>query len=229
MKIHYIQNDELAALGHIEEWAAEKNYPLACTKMYENQALPDIESFDMLIILGGRMGAYEEAAFPWLAVEKEFMKKAIKGKKMVLGICLGAQLLAEVLGGRVYPHEHQEMGWWPIQVSARSTFFEGVPDQFPAFEHHGDTFDLPQDATLLASSTGCTNQAFSYGENVVGIQFHPEFSEDIICELAVNERPSSSGEYIQAPDSWTGRQDLLIGAKRVLFTLLNNMEANLSR
>jgi GMP synthase-like glutamine amidotransferase len=116
MRIHYIQNDPLANLGYIEEWAVKGNYYLSCTRMFEDSTLPSIEEFDVLVILGGRMGAYEEETFPWLLIEKAFIREVIDQGKWVMGICLGVQLLANVLGSKVYPYTHQEIGWCPIKV-----------------------------------------------------------------------------------------------------------------
>ncbi|WP_409305127.1 type 1 glutamine amidotransferase [Peribacillus sp. SCS-155] len=227
MRIHYIQNDPLATLGYIEEWAKEGKHSLTCTKMYENEELPGCGSFDLLIILGGRMGAYQENEYPWLITEKQFIRQAIEEGKFVLGICLGVQLLANALGSRVYPHAHQEVGWWPIELSGEASdfpLFNGVPKSFVAFEHHGDTFDLPAGAVRLASSKGCTNQAFAYGERVVGLQFHPEFTEDVICSLTSDpESQVVPGEFTQDPDSWGNQGSLLDGAKSVLFTVLDNI------
>ncbi|MBU8878488.1 type 1 glutamine amidotransferase [Bacillus sp. FJAT-29790] len=229
MRIHYIQNDPLATLGFIEEWANEKKHSLSFTRMYENENLPSMDDFDMLIILGGRMGAYEEDKFPWLVLEKNFIQKAIKEEKLVLGICLGAQMIANVLGGKVYPHKQQEIGWWPVeltQVVSSTSLFNGIPEVFTVFEFHGDTFDLPNGAIRLASSNGCSNQAFSFGKRVIGLQFHPEFTGNMICTF--EEKLGSQiplGEYIQNPVKWINQTSFLEEAKSILFTLLNNMEA----
>ncbi|WP_042355626.1 type 1 glutamine amidotransferase [Bacillus rubiinfantis] len=227
MKIHYIQNDELATLGFIDEWVKNNHHQLTATKMYANEALPLLEEFDLLIILGGRMGAYEEEKFPWLIVEKQFIRKAIDAGKKVLGICLGSQLLADVLGGKVYPHTHQEIGWSPIEKTAdaaRVQLFNGIPQSFAAFQFHGDTFELPPDAIRLAQSRGCLNQAFIYGDCTIGLQFHPEFTEDIISNLQKRFGPElSEGEFIQHPNDWTNQHRLTENAKSILFTILNSL------
>jgi GMP synthase-like glutamine amidotransferase len=228
MKIHYIQNDPLATLGYIEEWIVEKEHSLSCTKMYENEALPAMDSFDMLIILGGKMGAYEESEYLWLLTEKKFIREAIDSNKWVLGICLGVQLLANVLGSKVYSHTHQEVGWWPIELTDEalaSPLLCGIPKDFIAFEHHGDTFDLPEGAVRLATSKGCTNQAFTFGGRVIGIQFHPEFTEDMISGFNIDSGSQvPPDEYVQEPSKWGNRHDLINGAKTVLYTILKNIE-----
>ncbi|WP_180954222.1 type 1 glutamine amidotransferase [Bacillus sp. M6-12] len=228
MKIHYIQNDPLATLGNIEEWVSSRNHSLSCTKIYENETLPSLDSFEMLIILGGRMGAYEEEKFPWLLAERRFIYEAINKKKWVLGICLGVQMLASALGSKVYPHAHQEIGWWPIELTEKAEqtkLFKGIPKSFAAFEHHGDTFDLPEGALCLATSKGCSNQAFSYGERVIGLQFHPEFTEEVINSvLKITGKQMPSGDFVQDPAFWITQAALLEEAKSILFTILNNME-----
>ncbi|PLR98489.1 type 1 glutamine amidotransferase [Bacillus sp. T33-2] len=231
MKIHYIQNDELATPGYIEEWANEKMHTLSRTQMYANETLPSVDQFDMLVILGGRMGAYEEDAFPWLIKEKEFIREAVDQGKWVLRICLGAQMLANALGGKVYPHVHKEIGWWQIEKIedvGESRLFNGVPDSFTAFQFHGDTYDLPKGAVRLASNQGCTNQAFSYADRVLGLQFHPEFTGDVINRLEQiygSEMPK--GDFIQDSALWVNQERLLYGAKSLLFSVLDNFEAGI--
>lgn len=226
MKIHYIQNDPLATLGFIEKWVSEKNFTVTRTQMFENEPLPSVDDFDLLIILGGRMGAYEVKEFPWLETEKEFIKEAIDKKKLVLGICLGAQMIAKALGGNVYPHRHQEIGWWPIELTAEAeevSLFNGIPKTFTVFEFHGDTFDLPEGATHLATSEACRNQAFSYGDKVVGLQFHPEFTGGMVSTFAEKFGPKLRPEtFIQDPLEWTERQHLA-GAESIIRTILENM------
>ncbi|MBB2483177.1 type 1 glutamine amidotransferase [Bacillus sp. APMAM] len=228
MRIHYIQNDPIVTLGFINEWIHDKNHTLTCTKMYENETFPQLNSFDLLIILGGRMGAYDEEEFPWLITEKKFIREAIDSHKWVLGICLGVQLLANVLGSKVYPHSHQEIGWWPISLTEEalsSPLLEGLPKEIEAFEHHGDTFDLPEGAVRLATSGGCTNQAFSYGDRVIGIQFHPEFTNEMIHGYKKDaEGQVFAGIYCQDPSEWIDKHSNLNGAKTLLFTILNNIE-----
>ncbi|MGV3464370.1 MAG: type 1 glutamine amidotransferase [Heyndrickxia sp.] len=228
MRIHYIQNDPVATLGYIKDWADHHNHPLTCTKMYENEALPPLDSFDLLIILGGKMGAYEEEEFPWLITEKKFIREAIDANKWVFGICLGVQLLANVLGSKVYPHTHQEIGWWPLKLTEEalsSPLLEGIPKEFVVFEHHGDTYDLPEGAVRLASSNGCTNQAFSYRDRVIGIQFHPEFTNGMIHGFKEDaEGQMIDGAFCQTPNEWINKSSYLANAKTLLFTILQNIE-----
>jgi len=233
MRIHYIQNDPAVTLGYIKEWIEDRNYPLTCTKMYEYGELPPLDSFDLLIILGGKMGSYDEEEFSWLKTEKNFIRECIDANKWVFGICLGVQLLANVLGAKVYPHSHQEIGWWPLTLTDEalsSPLLTGVPNEFVVFEHHGDTFDLPEGAVRLATSSGCMNQAFSYGDRVIGIQFHPEFTNDMIHEYKeVADSQMFEGAYCQSPSDWVNKPSYLDKAKTLLFTILQNIETAILR
>jgi GMP synthase (glutamine-hydrolysing) len=133
---------------------------------------------DLLVIMGGPISVYQTATFPFLAPEIAFIETRIAARKPTLGICLGAQLMARALGARVYPAAAKELGWLPIQVTEagmKSPLAKLLPNT-PVFHWHGDTFDIPADATLLASTELCRHQAFSYGLNghALALQFHPE-------------------------------------------------------
>ena len=186
MKIHYIQHAPFEGPGIIAEWALKTNYQLSSTHIYKGESFPEINKIDCLIILGGAMGAYEEHLYPWLKAEKQFIKQAIQANKIVLGICLGSQLIADALGAKVYPHKHKEIGWWQVNTNAaakQNKLFKLFPENFMAFHWHGDTFDLPQGATLMASSEACAHQAFIYGEKVVALQFHFEVTENLLLDF----------------------------------------------
>jgi GMP synthase-like glutamine amidotransferase len=129
------------------------------------------------------MGVYEQSKYPFLTREINFIKKMIEAGKPVLGICLGSQLIAAALGARVYPNKSKEIGWYPLKAenAAKGDFlFSGWPARSRIFQWHGDTFDLPSGAAQLFSSPLCRHQAFRYGENVYGLQFHPEVDAPMI-------------------------------------------------
>jgi GMP synthase (glutamine-hydrolysing) len=159
---------------------------------------PKLDDIDWLIIMGGPMGAYEENLYPWLAAEKRFIGQAIKQGIKVLGICLGAQLIAAAIGAKVYPNAHKEIGWFPINLTKdgkTSKLFRGLPAEIIAYHWHGDTFDLPFGAKHLAESTACKNQAFSYKNHVLALQFHLDVRKDNIEEWV----QSGAEELIEAP------------------------------
>ncbi|WP_442752466.1 type 1 glutamine amidotransferase [Bacillus wiedmannii] len=123
------------------------------------------------------MGVYDEKRYPWIGLEKQLIKKAIQHRKLVLGICLGAQLIAEVLGGKVFKNHHKEIDWFPVKLSEEAKqigFFSRFPEVFVPFHRHADTFQLPPQAKRIAYSKGCVNQAYVYEDHVVGLQFHLE-------------------------------------------------------
>jgi|ERR1019366_1700025 GMP synthase-like glutamine amidotransferase len=208
MNIHCFQHVSFEGLGCIEKWITKNNHNLTITKWYENAILPDIKNIDFLIIMGGPMGVYDETEFPWLASEKEFIKKAIEAKKIILGVCLGAQLIADVLGSKVYPNKQKEIGWFPVNFKAPLPPKGGNLVSPPlggkgalhVFHWHGDTFDIPKGATLHSSSIACKNQLFTFNENVMGIQFHLEATIESIKLFIENGRNElvPNKEFIQS-------------------------------
>jgi GMP synthase-like glutamine amidotransferase len=198
MRIHYFQHVPFEGLGNIEKWIKSNGHSLSATRFYENAALPKLTEIDWLIIMGGPMGAYEENIYRWLANEKKFIEQAMERGIKILGICLGAQLIAAVLGAKVYPNEHKEIGWFPLRLTAAgaaSPIFEGFPAEFTAFHWHGDTFDLPAGAVHLAASEACVHQAFLYNKNILALQFHLDVLKDDIAKWV----QSGANELIEAP------------------------------
>ncbi len=189
MKIHYFQHVPFEGLGCIEQWATAGGHDLSVTRFHLDEAVPALDEIDWLIVMGGPMNIYEEAEYPWLAREKQFIGQAIQSGKVVLGICLGAQLIADVLGGRVTSNAHKEIGWFPIELTAEATaspLFDFLPPGLAAFHWHGDTFALPQGAVRIARSEACENQAFLHGKSVVGLQFHLEFTSRSLATILPN-------------------------------------------
>lgn len=200
--IHYFQHVPYEDPGCIKNWALENNYLISSTNFYEGEPLPDPEDIDWLVIMGGPMSVYEEEKYPWLVDEKNYIKKIIDKKRVALGICLGAQLIAEVLGANVYPNKEKEIGFFPVSFSPdaeRNTLFKLLPKTMDVFHWHADTFDLPKDTILIASSEACKNQCFVYDDRVVGIQFHLEADKNIIEGIVDNNRTDiTEGRYIQS-------------------------------
>ncbi len=173
MNAHYLQHVPFEGLGHIESWLLKNHYKITATRFFENSAVPSVDTVDLLIIMGGPMSVNDEDVLPWLKIEKDFVKRYIKTGKPVVGFCLGAQMLANVLGAKVYPNSCKEIGWYDIRPSDPALEpFIGASEK--VFHWHGETFDLPEDAVRLAESTACANQAFRYSNSVFGFQFHWE-------------------------------------------------------
>jgi GMP synthase (glutamine-hydrolysing) len=173
-------------MGCIGDWITSKNYNCTTTRFCDDDELPRPEQIDWLIVMGGPMGVYETDKYVWLNKEIEFIEKVISQQKAVLGVCLGAQLIARALGARVYPNHEKEIGWFPIKLTEdgkQSVLFDGFPEEFSVLHWHGDTFELPQEAVRLAESEACQNQAFVYADRVVGLQFHLEFTRHGVKDL----------------------------------------------
>jgi GMP synthase-like glutamine amidotransferase len=201
MNVHYFQHVPFEGLGNIELWMKTKSVQLSATKFYEDTYLPKVHEIDWLIVMGGPMSANDEQTYPWLQIEKEFIAEAIATGKVVLGICLGAQLIASALGTRVYPNRNKEIGWFPVERLAQreNTNLKNIfPSQMEVFHWHGDTFDLPVNAVHLARSKGCDNQAFYIGERVLGLQFHLEATSVTVKSLTEHcKNDLVAGSYVQ--------------------------------
>jgi GMP synthase (glutamine-hydrolysing) len=182
----------LLALQHIaceppaafEDELRAQGLDLHRVELDEGEPLPDWREFAGLIVMGGPMGAYEEDRHPWLVEEKQTIRAAAESGHPVWGVCLGAQLLAAALGARVYPGEEAEVGLLEVELNdaaAADPVFGEMPCSFPTLQWHGDTFDLPEGATLLAGSPAYPRQAFVY-KRAYGLQFHLEVSPDLAAE-----------------------------------------------
>jgi GMP synthase-like glutamine amidotransferase len=210
MRAHYLQHVPFEGLGSIEPWLRKAGYEISSTRFFDAGILPVIEDMDFLVVMGGPMSVNDEAEHPWLAREKEFIACAIAAGKPVLGICLGAQLIAASTGGDVFPNPVKEIGWFPVEaVESQDASVFRFPEQTEVFHWHGETFSLPQGAVLIAASKGCENQAFQIGSNVIGLQFHlettPASAQAIVehCrdELVEGEYIQSEAEILSAPEA----------------------------
>ncbi len=228
MRIHHLQQVPFEGLGVIADWAESKKHSLSCTKLYDGGVLPPVDIFDCLIVTGGPMGVHDEAKHPWLAAEKRFLEQAIKQDRSVLGICLGAQLLAQVLGARVYANSRKEIGWLPIRwtpEAARHSLTGSLPDPLQAFHWHGDTFDIPEGAIRLAESEACRNQGFTWGTKTIGLQFHLEVKRGSIEELIRNCAHEIVLEpYIQSPEEMLRGEERYKPAHDAMYTILERLE-----
>jgi len=205
MRIHYLQHVAIEDPGSILAWAEGKGYRVTHTLLYENEKLPSLDQFDWLFIMGGPMNIYEEKRCPWLVNEKEFIRKSIAADKVVIGLCLGAQLIADVIGGEVTANREPEIGWLPIRWNDRARLhplFSFFPETSVVFEWHYDTFSLlPPEAVVLAASEACDRQIFMYRERVFGFQFHLENTlemlQRLIAECGNEMKPAA---YVQSAE-----------------------------
>jgi GMP synthase-like glutamine amidotransferase len=229
LRIHYLQHVPFEGLGGIEAWVKERGHQLARTRLFAGDPLPAPAAFDWLIVMGGPMGTCDEALYPWLLEEKRCIRAAIDAGRIVLGICLGSQLIANALGAQVYPGPEKEIGWLPIRktdAGRRHPLLAAMPDEFTVFHWHGDTFDLPEGAELLASSEGCRHQAFISNGRVVGLQFHfeatPEGVEQMLAEGA--GELDTTHRYVHSADTIRAGTHHVEGNDRVLRSLLAQLE-----
>ncbi len=199
MRAHYLQHVPFEGLGSIELWLQNAGYEISNTQFFRSNALPEIEDIDFLVVMGGPMSVNDEQEYPWLVNENEFIRNTVESGKPVLGICLGAQLIAKSMGGKVFPNSVKEIGWFQIEgVESEISVFQ-FPQETEVFHWHGETFSLPKGAVQIAKSKGCENQAFQIGRNVIGLQFHLEttpLSAQAVVENCRDELVD--GEYIQS-------------------------------
>lgn len=177
MNIHILQHVPFEGAGSIEEWAMANGHTTSTTRFYAQEPFPPLERFEMLVVLGGPMSIHDVHLYSWLRGEKWFVRQVIEAGKAVLGICLGAQLIAEVLGAEVYQGEQKEIGWHPIELDRQFVHHQlgcELPPQMTVFHWHGETFRLPAGTQRIASSEACENQGFIYDERVIALQFHLE-------------------------------------------------------
>jgi GMP synthase-like glutamine amidotransferase len=201
MKIHILQHVPFEDNGSIRAWLESRHADVTYTRFFESGALPKIDDLNLLIILGGPMSANDEAILQWLGPEKAFIREAVQREIPTIGICLGAQLIASALGARVYRNAQKEIGWFSVDATPSPSGSFCFPERFLAFHWHGETFNLPPGAVLLASSEGCDNQAFQIGRHIIGLQFHLETTPESLRELVTNCRDELvPGTYIQTEE-----------------------------
>jgi GMP synthase-like glutamine amidotransferase len=203
MRVHWLQHAEHEELGCIAPWLAARGCKVRRTRLHEGDSLPATTDFDWLIVMGGPMNIYEHDRYPWLINEKSLIRDACVKDKKVLGICLGAQLLADVLGGRVTRNRHTEIGWFDVSLTEegkRSELFPEFEPPIPVFHWHGDTFAIPSGSQNLLKSDACVNQAFMAGaKRRLGLQFHLELTEADVRRWLTPDAPDPD-RYVQSAE-----------------------------
>jgi GMP synthase-like glutamine amidotransferase len=199
MNVLIVKHVEIEGPGLIEDCLTNGKIPYRVLNLEIDPRLPRVDDFTHIVLLGGPMNVYEEDRYPFLKAEDLFIKEAIQRGKRILGICLGAQLISKALGAKVYKAAVKEIGWYSILMTeegAKDALFSFLPKSFPAFQWHGDTFAVPPAAKLIATSSPVPNQAFRYGENAYGLQFHLEVVEGMIQEwMKEYENEFAEGEH----------------------------------
>jgi GMP synthase-like glutamine amidotransferase len=184
MRALVLQHIAVEGPGALAPFLETRGWALETVALYAGARLPENpRMYQAIIVMGGPMGVYDEAAYPFLREEHDFLKRAIAEDVPLLGICLGAQLLAKALGARVYRNPCKEIGWDTVDLTPAGRtdpLFAGITSPMRVFQWHGDAFELPAGATRLASSRRCLNQAFRYRDRLYGLLFHLELTPEII-------------------------------------------------
>jgi len=225
--VHYFQHVPFEGPGTIESWARRSGHRLSFTRFCDGDPLPALEDVDWLVIMGGPMSVHDERAYPWLRREKRFIESAIRARRVVLGVCLGAQLIADVLGASVHANRFKEIGWFPIRRTpdaATTRVGSALPEALEVFHWHGDTFDLPAGAVHLARSEACDNQAFVYRDRVVGFQFHLEVTRAGAEQLVANcAADIVAGLFIQHAELMLANESRFSSINDVLVRVLDQL------
>jgi GMP synthase-like glutamine amidotransferase len=232
MRIQCLQHVSYEGPAQIADWAAANDHELCCTHLYRGEKLPDMETFDCLLVMGGPMSASDDCDLPWMRDEKIFLENAIERHKAILGVCLGAQLLANVLGAKVHPNNEKEIGWFPIKLlpgPQTERLFGRAGNETHVFHWHGNTFDLPTGAIHLAESTACRNQAFVVGRRLIGLQFHLEMNQANIAAIAEECHDALvPGRFIQPANDLLGTELQIASARLMLWNLLDAIESSMT-
>ncbi len=226
MRAHCLLHETFEDLGAIEPWLRENKFEISYTRFFEPDKLPEINNIDWLIIMGGSMSVNDEHLFPWLAYEKEFIRNCISANKVVIGICLGSQLIASALGSDVYKNKEKEIGWFPIfkNDKPKSALAKNFPDEILVFHWHGETFDLPKNAELISSSGATKNQVFLIGNKVIGLQCHLETTPESLTNLSTNCKTELiPAKFIQTEKEMKKDNKVFATMHELLFNILEGL------
>jgi len=230
MRMHIIQHVTFEGPAAISDWCNTRGLTLNKTRLYQGDTLPDAEQFDFLVILGGPMSVNDRADYPWLSDELALISNSIAAGKTMLGICLGAQMIAQSLGAAVTGNPGKEIGWFGLQrhtALSDHPLADILPENFDAFHWHGETFAIPNMAIPMARSEACVNQGFVYKDKVVALQFHLETSLGSARLLINNSRDELvKGPFIQTETKMLSQPERFEHGQKRMFQLLDYLLAH---
>ena len=231
MRFHCLQHMPDEGPGHAADWLVAHGHSLTSTKLFEpNPVFPVLADFDGLLILGGAMSVHDEDNLPWLRAEKAFINDALRAGKITLAICLGAQLVAEALGGEVRPNHAPEIGFWTVRFSTKSLahpLLRGWPEKAALLHWHVDTFTVPPGAMRVGMSAATATQGFVWGDGVIGLQFHPEMTVPMVEQLMTFEghETAEEQEFVQTTEQIRAKLKSVWKGRKLLEALLENLVA----
>lgn len=223
MRLAVIKHVPFEGPGRIAAWAQARGHAVKTVELAYGQALPEPESFDGLVLMGGPMSVHDTAQHAWILPEQALIRESLAQGKQVLGICLGAQQMAAALGAAVGRNPEKEIGWFPIEAvpgAEGHAFWQGQPRALQAFHWHGETFALPSGAQALLRSAACEQQGFALGRQGLALQCHLEVDEGSLRAMVENGRDEldPSRPFIQS-------EPLILAQTQVLAALKPRIEA----
>lgn len=217
MRFHVLQHAAFEGPGEIAAWAGKRGHAVRVTHVYRGEALPALDAFDALVVMGGEMNIYQDRDWPWLKPERAFIAAALQAGKPTVGICLGSQFIADALGGRVMQNPEYEIGWLPVQWTREAVAeYPGLPAAATVLHWHGDTFSLPAGATRIASSEGTPEQGFFIPGKCLALQFHMEVDPALVEGYVEGQGTWPKGKYVQSTGIINGEAAKHCAANREL-------------
>jgi GMP synthase-like glutamine amidotransferase len=219
MRVEILQHVPYEGIGSIAAWLRAREAEVAWTRLWRGDTVPDLAGRDLVVAMGGPMSAGDTDRLPWLREEKARLREAVERGQAVLGICLGAQLIASALGAAIERNPDREIGWFPVEAIPAVADTFAFPPRFTAFHWHGETFTLPPGAVHLARSAACERQAFQVGRRTLGLQFHLENTPESAAAIIEHSGPLPQGPWVQtsiqmhaaAPATFAALATLLTG------------------
>ena len=216
MRVHIITHVPFEGPANIENYFTEKGAEITRTSAYAGDSFPSVSDYDFLVVMGGPMGVGDEDDYSWMPAEKAFIREAVQSGKSAIGVCLGAQFLAESLGAAVTKMPQKEIGWFeidPVNV---------IKEKQTVVHWHGETFSLPKGAETIAKSAICDNQGFVFDNRILALQFHIEMTPDSVAAIIEHGADElTGGPYIQSAEEMLAEKRYYGDNKKLLWHLLD--------